>query len=595
MAEPRGQNDEIDFQALFEAAPGLYLVLKPDLTIAAASDAYLSATMTRRKEILGRHIFEVFPDNPADPAATGVRNLSASLNHVLTQRSAHTMAVQKYDIRRPETEGGGFEERYWSPVNSPVLGQDGQLKYIIHRVEDVTEFVRLKQRGQEQTRMTEELRERAEKTEAEVYLRAQEIQERTKELEQVNKQLQTARDQALEASNLKSAFIATVSHELRTPLTGLLGFIELLQGTSLTPEQRELAKTAGESAQALLNIVNDILDLSKIEAGKASLETVPFNLIFLIQDVSRLLSESANKKGLRLTTSVDQGIPQFVFGDPSRMRQVLLNLIGNSIKFTERGEVSVKAVVEARQEQRVTVRFSVADTGIGISQDEKRFLFLPFSQVDSSNTRKYGGTGLGLTICKRFVNMMGGDIGVESKKGEGSIFWFRLPFVIEEPEPTPAAEAAPARSVGLEPAVGSVPPGKLILVVEDSPVIQMLAIKQLVNLGLQSHAVSNGRAAVEAASAMAFDLILMDCHMPEMDGFAATRAIRELEGASGRHTPIIAMTAGAMVGDRERCLDAGMDDYLSKPFTIEQLKEKLNLWLSQKDLTASGRIDTGAS
>jgi signal transduction histidine kinase len=389
-------DSNVNFQALFESAPGLYLVLNPDLTIVAVSDAYLRATMTKRESILGKHLFEVFPDNPDDPTASGVRNLKASLDRVVKHRAPDTMAVQKYDIRKPEAEGGAFEERFWSPVNTPVFDEHGQISYIVHRVEDVTEFIRLKQHGQEQTRATAKLQQRADEMETEIYLRAKEIQQRTVELEELNIALQTARDQAIEASNLKSAFIATISHELRTPLAGLIGFLELAMQTRLDDEQRLLITTASESAEALLTIVNDILDLSRIEAGKATLEYTPFNAIFLVQDVCRLLAESAKKKGLILSTYVDHRIPQFVVGDPTRIRQVLLNLITNAIKFTERGEIAVSATVERQNGKDITLKFSVTDTGLGISEEERRLLFLPFSQLDSSNTRKHGGTGLGL-------------------------------------------------------------------------------------------------------------------------------------------------------------------------------------------------------
>lgn len=562
----------IDFQAIFESVPGLYLVLDPELRIVAVSDGYLRATMTQRHKIIGQNIFEVFPDNPDDPAATGVLNLRGSLESVLRNLAPHTMAVQKYDIRRPDSDGGDFEERFWSPVNSPVIGYDGKLKYIIHRVEDVTSFVRLKQQGDAQETATRKLREHADKMEAEVYLRAQQIQERTKELERLNVDLQHARDQAIESLNLKSAFVATISHELRTPLTGLLGYLELALSTGLNADQKELLTIASQSAEALLTIVNDLLDLSKIEAGKAELEMVPFNAMFLVQDVSRLLVATAKKKGLALETQIDQTIPPFVVGDPTRVRQILLNLIGNSIKFTGNGSITVRAAVAEQDASTVVVKFSVSDTGIGIAEEEKRFLFLPFSQVDSSNTRRFGGTGLGLTISKRFVEMMGGQIGCDSAKGKGSTFWFTVPFVKERRDVEPDVIAHAAAGCVL-------PKGKVVLVVEDSPVIQMLAVKQLINLGLQAHSVSNGLAAVEAVSTFTYDLILMDCHMPEMDGFTATRKIRDFEQSSGRHTPIIAMTAGAMIGDRDKCLTSGMDDYLSKPFTIEQLGTKLESWL----------------
>lgn len=573
--------EPLDFRHLFESTPGLYLVLEPDLKIVAVSEAYLKATMTKRDDILGQNIFDVFPDNPDDPQATGVRNLTASLEYVLKNHAPHTMAVQKYDIRRPESEGGGFEERYWSPVNSPVLDDTGQLAYIIHRAEDVTEFVRLKQRGQEQKRQTAELQIKAEQMEQEIFLRAQEIQERTKqlemanqELERLNRDLEIARDQAIEASNLKSAFVANISHELRTPLAGVIGLNELLLTTRLTPEQQELAKSIHDGAQSLLTIVNDILDLSKIEAGKAELEAVPFNAIFLVQDISRLLAATAKHKGLKLGTFVDQTIPQFVIGDPTRVRQVLLNLIGNSIKFTEKGEVNVRATVESQDAENVVIRFSVSDTGIGISEEDRRFLFQPFSQVDSSNTRKYGGTGLGLSISKRFVMMMGGEIGVESEKGQGSTFWFLVPFRKEHHEPTESTEQLAAQ-------FERIPGNKLVLVCEDNALIQLLAMKQLANLGVQVHVMSNGREGLEAIRTCNYDLIFMDCQMPEMDGFEATRAIREEEAANGKgkHSIIIAMTASAMAGDDDKCLRAGMDDYLSKPFTIEQLRAKLLKWL----------------
>lgn len=571
--------NQIDFRSLFESVPGLYLVLQTDFTIIAVSDAYLKSTMTSRGTILDRNIFEVFPDNPEDPQATGVKNLKASLESVLKNRIPHTMAMQKYDIRRPQC--GGFEERFWSPVNSPVFDECGNIRYIIHRVEDMTEFVRLKQQGREQNELTKELQNRTEQMELEIFLRSNEIQERTKqleaanqELERLNRNLLITRDQAIEASNLKSAFVANISHELRTPLAGVLGLNELMLATDLTCEQEELALSIHDSAHALLSILNDILDLSKIEAGKALVESLPFNAISVVQDVSHLLSSTATQKGLDLETFIDKKIPPVVVGDPVRIRQILINLLGNSIKFTDAGEIKVSAILESDDSEQVTLKFSVADTGIGISDANQRLLFEPFSQVDSSDNRKYGGTGLGLSISKRLVTLMGGEIGVESLIGQGSTFWFRVPFGSNAWSRTPESSRSVRKS-----AISPIPGNKMVLVAEDSPILQQLLAKQMTNLGVQVFMTSTGREAIEALRTSDFEIVFMDCQMPDIDGFEATRIIREREKGTFNHCIIIAMTAAVMKGDAEKCLTAGMDDYLSKPFSLEQLHAKVDKWI----------------
>ena len=400
-------------------------------------------------------------------------------------------------------------------------------------------------------------------------LRTKDLEETNQRLAELNVQLNVAKDQAIESSNIKSAFVANISHELRTPLSGVLGLNELLMESDLHPEQYELAKSIQECAQALLVIVNDILDLSKIEAGKAELQPEPFNLIFLLQDVAMLFREGARRKNLTLNTILDHAIPQFVIGDPSRLRQVLVNLVGNAIKFTEHGGVQIVATMLEQDEEKSSICFSVTDTGIGIAEFDRCFLFKRFSQVDNSNTRKYGGTGLGLNITKRLVDLMGGEIGLDSEVGAGSTFWFKISLCKER-----RAQAL-QKDAQQEPASGALLANKSILVVEDSVLIQQVAKKQLLYLGVGAQIVSNGREALDILKQRQFDVILMDCQMPEMDGFEATRQIRQLEAGTNIHTIIIAMTASAMVGDKEECILAGMDDYLSKPVTLDQLRSKL--------------------
>ncbi|MBX9721932.1 MAG: PAS domain-containing protein, partial [Candidatus Obscuribacterales bacterium] len=364
-------DEDIDFKLLFESAPQMYLVVAPDLTIVAASDAYLHATMTKRADIRGRQLFEVFPDNPADSGATGLRNVSASLDIVLKDRVAHTMAVQKYDIRRAESEGGGFEERFWSPINSPVFGKNGEVVYIIHRVEDVTEFVRLRHQKTEEQQQTEDFKERAEKMEIEIYLRAQEIQERTKQLEIANRELKAARDAAQAASQFKSEFVANVSHEVRTPMNGIIGMCNLLLRTSLDERQQEFANTIQKASSALLIVINDILDFSKIEAGKIELESLEFDPVQIIESTCDILATEARSKELSLMSFVDPAMPKCLRGDPQKLRQILINLTSNAIKFSSTGEIVVQASVDSNhnenknqrnltEQKKITyVRFSV--------------------------------------------------------------------------------------------------------------------------------------------------------------------------------------------------------------------------------------------
>jgi signal transduction histidine kinase/CheY-like chemotaxis protein len=391
------------------------------------------------------------------------------------------------------------------------------------------------------------------------------------ELATVNLDLRSARDQALEASNLKSAFIANISHELRTPLSGVLGMNELLMTTDLNDGQRRYAQVVHDSARSLLSLVNDILDLSKIEAGKMNIEAIELNPRKAAEDAFSLLNAAAVAKGLSLRLEIGDGVPEKVYGDPVRLHQVLLNLLGNAVKFTHHGSILMKLQIARVDEQFVTVEFSVSDTGIGIADNEKKFLFMPFTQIDQSTNRRYGGTGLGLTISKRLVELMGGEIGVQSEKGKGSTFWFSLPF---------RKQGALMPEILKLPGAGFDGHAARVLVVEDNATLQMLVGKQLEGLGLQSDIVSTGEEALDIMLKERYELVLMDCHLPHMDGFEATKLIREREGATGMHIPIVAMTAGAMKGDPEKCLAVGMDDYLAKPYTLDQLREKMQRWIA---------------
>ncbi|MBS4097184.1 MAG: response regulator [Sulfuricella sp.] len=530
--------------------------------------------------------------------------------------------------------------------------------------------------------------------------------------EQTEGAMRQARDQALETSRLKSEFLSTMSHEIRTPMNGIIGMTDLLLETPLNEEQHDFTHTVRDSAHALLTIINDILDFSKIEAGKMEIEITDYAPIHLVEGSAELLAAKAREKNLSLMTFIDPALPHLMRGDPTRLRQVLVNLAGNAVKFTEHGEVHVRALADGP----ATVRFEVEDSGIGMSAETLAKLFQSFTQADSSTTRKYGGTGLGLAICKRLVELMGGEIGVSSEPGKGSRFWFTLPLVaadnaapaVERPRlgsvkglrvlvvddhaadrkilghyleswgmhgtsaasadealermrealdagrpydvamidyamPTangldlarairadrafdatrmvlltafdqrylaneatasgfsayltkpvrqsqlfdsiaprlaeqlpPASEsAAPAGAPGFHEALES---GRLLLLAEDNPVNQKVAQLHLNKLGYAVHIVNNGKEAVEAAATLPYAAILMDCQMPVMDGFEATATIRKAEESGATRIPIIAMTANAMQGDRERCLAAGMDDYVSKPFTPAKLARTLSIW-----------------
>ena len=387
---------------------------------------------------------------------------------------------------------------------------------------------------------------------------------------QVNESEEAARE-AKTAAQAKSDFLAMMSHEIRTPLNAIIGMTSILMDRQLDGPVQDYIETIRKSGEALLSVVDDILDFSKIEAGRLLLDCSEFEIATTLEEALRIVYPAAAKKSLRLVTLIDPALPTVVRGDAARLRQIFLNLLSNAIKFTPSGKVELKAELKSSTPDGYELKFSITDQGVGLTDDQKRRLFQAFTQAEASTSRQYGGTGLGLVICKKLAELMGGSIGVDSRYGHGSTFWFTAKMLASTKDTTEVRTVnSSAQQLGDKDCN--------LLLVEDNPINQKVALLMLKKLGYKAEIANNGVEALTAVSHKRYDLILMDCFMPELDGFETTRRIRSIGGRVAQ-IPIIAMTASAFVEDRNACLEAGMTDYLSKPVRESELHKKLAQWL----------------
>jgi signal transduction histidine kinase len=558
-----------DFRALFEAAPGSFLVVAPDppkFTIVAVSDAYLNATMTRREDILGRGVFEVFPDNPRDPEATGSRNLRSSLENVLRTGAPDAMAVQKYDIRRPT---GEFEERHWSPVNSPVRNADGRISHIIHRVEDVTEFVHLTQAAER------------------------------------------AREDAEAANRAKTEFLSNVSHEFRTPLTLLLGPLEeVIAADHLPRESGQQLELAHRNGLRLLKLVNSLLDVARIEAGRTEGLYEATDLASLTQELANAFRSAMEKAGLRFVVEIPE-LPELLYVDRGMWERIVLNLLSNALKHTFSGEVAVRLRMAGDH-----AVLEVSDTGAGIPAAEIPHIFERFHRVPNAPSRTHEGSGIGLALVRELVQLHGGTVSVSSTVGRGSTFTVSIPRgsshlpevhiragETDDEEATTRAAAAfveeavqwgspPEHDGGAPIPMALLPtaaPGskrRRVLLVDDNADMRQY-IAYLLSPTYDVAEIRDGATALAAVSRDVPDLILADVMMPGMDGLALLRALRSDERTRG--VPIILLSARAGEDARVEGLQAGADDYIVKPFTARELlarvRASMNLVEMRRELT----------
>jgi signal transduction histidine kinase/HPt (histidine-containing phosphotransfer) domain-containing protein/ActR/RegA family two-component response regulator len=388
-------------------------------------------------------------------------------------------------------------------------------------------------------------------------------------------ELKIGKEAAEAAARAKGEFLANMSHEIRTPMTAILGFTTLALKREVPPKVKDYLQKIDAAGQSLLGVINDILDFSKMDAGKLELEAIPFNLNEVLLRVRDLFAEQARAKGISLLVAAEQGMPDFVVGDPSRLAQILVNLVSNAVKFTKEGEVALEVSVHERRDDEVLLSFEVRDTGIGMAQAQIDRLFQAFSQADTSTTRHYGGTGLGLTISKNLTELMGGNITIASEPGVGTIFVVMVTFPVAATASAPQAFVSPAQSTGEV----RLARHTRILLVEDNTINQQVATELLISAGYSVEVANNGVEAVHMAEAQQYDAILMDIQMPEMDGYEATRRLRE--GMRQPNVPIIAMTAHAIAGYREQCLARGMNDYITKPISPAELYRTLARWCTQ--------------